>query len=181
MLVLCFLAPRTRSLPLVTVTCNILRDAFFSRPTHRMAERHKLLLESPQLQEEEVPHLSANSSSGSYVLSITSLPSYYCASTSAPANVIDLFDKTTLKCVQTIPGHELAITSLHSVDNVAGSLDRCLISSGRDGSIKIWDNRSNSHSIKSECLSYGNYELSDSSMKSSGSDEFWEIPRIFML
>jgi WD40 repeat protein len=118
-----------------------------------MAERHKLLLESPQLQEEEVPHLSANSSSGSYVLFITSLASHYAAVASAPANVIDLFDKTTLKGVQTLPGHEFATTSLHSVDNVAGVSNKCLISSGRDGSVKIWDNRSNSHSIKSECPS----------------------------
>lgn len=116
-----------------------------------MAGRHKLLLESPQLQEEEVPYLSANPSSGSYVLSIASLPSHYAAATSAPANAIDLFDKTTLKGVQTLPGHEFAITSLHNVDNVAGVLNECLISSGRDGSVKIWDNRLNSHSIKSEC------------------------------
>ena len=116
-----------------------------------MAERHRLLLESPQLQEEKVPHLSANSSSGSYVLFISSLPSYYAAVNSAPANVIDLFDKTTLRGVQTLPGHEFATTSLRSVDNVAGVSNECLISSGRDGSVKIWDNRSNSHSIKSEC------------------------------
>ena len=119
----------------------------------RMAERHKLqvLLESPQLQEEEVPHLSAVSSPGSYVLSITSLSSHYAAATSAPANVIDLFDKTTLKCVQTLPGHEFATTSLHSIGNLAGLSNECLISSGRDGSIKIWDNRSKTRSIKSEC------------------------------
>jgi WD repeat-containing protein 89 len=116
------------------------------------AERDRLLLESPQLQEEEVPRLSANSSSsGSYVLFITSLPSHYAAASSAPSNVIDLFDKTTLKGVQTLPGHDLATTSLHSVDNVAGVSSECLISSGRDGSIKIWDLRSNSHSIKSNC------------------------------
>jgi WD repeat-containing protein 89 len=125
----------------------------FSTPfssQHRMAEQHRLLLESPRLQEEEIPHLS-ESSSGSYVLSITSLPSHYAAATSAPANAIDLFDKTTLKGVQTLPGHEFGITSLHGVDNVAGMSNECLLSSGRDGSIKIWDNRSNSHSIKSEC------------------------------
>ena len=116
-----------------------------------MAERHKLLLESPQLQEEKFPRLSANSSSGSYVLSITSLPSYYAAVSSAPANVIDLFDKTALKVIQTLPGHESGTTSLHSVDNVAGVSNECFISSGRDGSVKIWDSRSNSHSIKSEC------------------------------
>ena len=139
----------------VTVTCHKCHrffNAFFvTGPSRsRMAEQHKLLLESPQLQEEEVPHLSANYSSGSYVLSITSLLFYYAAATSAPANVIDLFDKTTLKRVQTLPGHEISTTSLHNVDNVAGVSNECLISSGRDGSIKIWDNRSKSHGIKSE-------------------------------
>ena len=117
-----------------------------------MTERHKLLLQSPQLQEENVPRLSANSSSGSYVLSVTSLPSYYAAAASAPANVIDLFDKTTLKGVQTLPGHEIATTSLHTANNIAGINSKCLISSGKDGSVKIWDDRSNSHSIKSEHL-----------------------------
>ena len=115
-----------------------------------MAERHRLLLESPQLQEEIVPHLSANSSSESYILSITSLPSHYAASASAPTNVIDLFDKTTLKGVKTLPGHEMATTSLHTVNNIAGVMNKCLISSGKDGSVKVWDDRTNSHSIKCE-------------------------------
>ena len=109
----------------------------------------KPLLESPQLQEETVPHLSANPSSGSYILSITSLPSHYAAAASAPTNVIDLFDKTTLKGVQTFPGHNVATTSLHTATNVAGMMNKYLISSGKDGSVKIWDDRSNSHSIKS--------------------------------
>lgn len=124
---------------------------FLSSPLHRMAAQHKDLLESPQLQEEDVPHLSTNASSGSYVLSITSLLSHYAVATSTPANVIDLFDKTTLKCVQTLPGHEFATTSLHCVGNLAGVSNEYLISSGKDGCVKIWDNRSNSHCIKSEC------------------------------
>lgn len=128
---------------------TLARDRFLSF-CNRMAEQHKILLESPQLQEEEVPHLSANAPSGSYVLSLTSLLSHYAATISAPANVVDLFDKTTLKCVQRLPGHESATTSLHSVENLAGVLNECLISSGKDGCIKIWDSRSNSHSIKSE-------------------------------
>lgn len=119
-----------------------------------MAERHKLLLESPQLREENVPRLSANLSSGSYVLSITSLPSHYAVVASAPANVIDLFDKTTLKSVQTLTGHEVATTSLHTVSNIVGVANKCLISSGQDGSVKLWDERSNSHSIKSERIFY---------------------------
>ncbi|KAF8966452.1 WD40-repeat-containing domain protein [Flammula alnicola] len=113
-----------------------------------MAERHKLLLQSPQLQEEKLPRRSAKSSSDCYILSIAALPAFYAASTSAPSNVIDIFDKTTLQGVQTLPGHEVATTSLRAVDGLGGVVQKCLISSGKDGSIKAWDDRSNSHSIK---------------------------------
>ncbi|KAF8164828.1 WD40-repeat-containing domain protein [Crassisporium funariophilum] len=113
-----------------------------------MAERHKLLLESPQLQEEKFPQRFSFSSSKSYILSIAALPGHYAASNSAPSNVIDIFDKTTLQGFQTLSGHEVATTSLRAVDNLAGSMKRCLVSSGKDGSVKAWDERSNSHSIK---------------------------------
>lgn len=133
-----------------------------------MAERHKLLLESPQLQEERSPRQSAKSSSESeYILSITGLPNFYAASVSSPSNVIDIFDKTTLKGVQTLPGHEGATTSLHTAENLGGVVQKCLISSGKDGSVKAWDDRSNSHSIKSahRILISIDFGLSDNSLK----------------
>lgn len=133
-----------------------------------MAERHKLLLESPQLQEERSPHRSAKSSSESeYILSIAGLPNFYAASVSSPANVIDIFDRTTLQGVQTLPGHEGATTSLHRTENLGGVVQKCLISSGRDGSVKAWDHRSNSHSIKSVHLVLISIalELSDNSLE----------------
>ncbi|PPQ83653.1 hypothetical protein CVT25_006259 [Psilocybe cyanescens] len=114
-----------------------------------MAERHRLLLESPRLTEEFSPSRTTTSSTTSgYILGITSLSSFYAASASAPFNVIDIVDKTTLRGVQTLPGHENGTTSLHTVQNMAGSAKECLISSGKDGSVKVWDERSNSHSIK---------------------------------
>jgi WD40 repeat protein len=133
-----------------------------------MAERHKLLLESPQLQVESSPRQSAKSSSESaYILSIAALPNFYAASASSPANVIDIFDKTTLQGVQILPGHERTTTSLHSAENLGGVVQKCLISSGKDGSVKAWDERSNSHSIKSvyPTLIFMCFGLSDNSLK----------------
>lgn len=114
-----------------------------------MDNNQKLLLESPQLQEEKNPSRSSKSSSGAYLLHITSLASYYAASSSSPSHVIDLFDKSSLRGVQTLPGHEQGTTSLHTVENLSGVLSKCLISSGKDRTIKIWDERSNSCSIQS--------------------------------
>lgn len=109
-----------------------------------------VLLESPQIQTSYTPSKSSGSSSQAYVLSIASLPAHYAASASAPSNTIDIFDKSTLQGIQTLSGHEIATTSLKTVDNVPGISTKTLMSSGRDGSVKIWDERSNSHSIKSE-------------------------------
>ncbi|KAF8876287.1 WD40-repeat-containing domain protein [Gymnopilus junonius] len=114
-----------------------------------MDERHRLLLESPHLQEEKSPRRSSKSSTSTgYILSITSLPACYAASTSSPFNVIDLFDKNTLQGIQTLEGHKDATTSIRTAVNLGGVVQKCLISSGRDGSIKAWDERTNSHSIK---------------------------------
>ncbi|PPQ83949.1 hypothetical protein CVT26_011644 [Gymnopilus dilepis] len=114
-----------------------------------MAERHRLLLESPYLQEELSPRRTSKTSTDTgYILSIASTPAYYAASTSSPFNVIDLFDKSNLQGVQTLVGHERGTTSLHTATNLGGVLQKCLISSGQDGSVKVWDPRTNSHSIK---------------------------------
>ncbi|KAF9004783.1 WD40-repeat-containing domain protein [Cyathus striatus] len=99
------------------------------------------LLESPTLTQLTTPQNSTNSSSNSYILSIANLPSYYATSASAPSNVIDLFDKHTLRGVNTLPGHETATTSLRSVDTFLGNASPVLISSGKDGSVKVWDAR----------------------------------------
>jgi len=50
--------------------------------------------------------------------------------------------------VQTLPGHEIGTTSLRSVETIANISRPCLVSSGLDGSIKVWDERTNSYSIK---------------------------------
>ncbi|KAJ7162612.1 WD40-repeat-containing domain protein [Mycena crocata] len=107
-----------------------------------------VLLPSPDFSAISAPVKSVSLSSQAYVLSLAALPTYYAASASAPSNTIDLFDKTTLLGVQTLAGHEIGTTSLHSVETVANVSRPSLISSGMDGSIKVWDERTNSHSIK---------------------------------
>lgn len=116
-----------------------------------MTERQKLLLESPHLQEENYPKLSSRSSSGSYIFQITSLTSHYAASASSPSNVIDIFDKSSLQGIQTLPGHENGTTSLHATQDLSGVIREGLVSSGNDGSVTVWDVRSNTNSIKSMC------------------------------
>uniref|UniRef100_A0A8H7XZ04 WD40 repeat-like protein n=1 Tax=Psilocybe cubensis TaxID=181762 RepID=A0A8H7XZ04_PSICU len=114
-----------------------------------MAERHRLLLQSPQLTEKNTPRSTTRTSTSSgYILGLTSLSSFYAASASAPFNVIDIIDKSTLKHVQTLSGHEVGTTSVHTTLNMAGFAKEYLVSSGKDGSVKVWDERSNSHSIK---------------------------------
>lgn len=88
-----------------------------------------------------------------YVLSLATLPTSYAASASSPSHKIDLFDKSSLRLIQSLPGHQVATTSVRAVDHILGAPTRTLISTGKDGSVKIWDERSGSHSIKCMFLS----------------------------
>ncbi|KAJ7283411.1 WD40-repeat-containing domain protein [Mycena rebaudengoi] len=105
------------------------------------------LLASPDFSSTSAPLKSCTLSSSAYVLSLAALPSFYAASASAPANTIDLFDKSTFRG-HTLPGHEHGTTSLRAVPRVAASGNPTLVSSGLDGSIKVWDERTTSHAIK---------------------------------
>lgn len=107
------------------------------------------LIESPLIRTTSRPLRSYKLNNDAYALSLASLPGCYAASASAPSNIIDLLDKTTLRRIQSLPGHELATTSLKSVENIAGHNAPCLVSSGKDGSVKVWDGRSRDYSIKS--------------------------------
>ncbi|RDB20465.1 WD repeat-containing protein 89 [Hypsizygus marmoreus] len=106
-----------------------------------------LLLESAQFKGSDTPIKSSQLSSASYVLAIANLPGHYAASASAPANTIDIFDKSTLQGVETLSGHEIATTSLHAVENITGISSTVLVSSGKDGRVKVWDPRSNAPGI----------------------------------
>ncbi|KAF8690387.1 hypothetical protein AX14_002948 [Amanita brunnescens Koide BX004] len=110
------------------------------------AMAHSISL-SPSFSTASKPLRLSSLSSQAYVLSIVSLQAQYAASASAPANRIDIFDKSTLRCVQTLPGHEVATTALRAVNRIGESHKISLMSSGKDGRICVWDERTNSHGI----------------------------------
>ncbi|KAI9001307.1 WD40-repeat-containing domain protein [Trametes punicea] len=113
------------------------------------------LVDAPSFKTSSTPIRSATLPGEAYVLSIASLPSYYAASASSPSNVIHLFDKARLQNVQTLPGHELSITTLRAVPNVANTLTHALLSSGKDGAVKVWDERSRSVALRMTALTAG--------------------------
>ncbi len=112
--------------------------------------QNPVLLESPQFLSYPLPTRSLPSTSQSYVLAIASLPAHYATARSTPSNTVEIYDKTSLQHIQTLCGHDTATTSLKTVESIAGFNRQSLVSSGHDGSVKVWDDRSNSHSIKSE-------------------------------
>ncbi|KAI0770747.1 WD40 repeat-like protein [Irpex lacteus] len=90
-----------------------------------------------------------------YVLSLASLPSLYAASSSAPTNAIHLFDKSNLRAVTTLPGHDDAVTSMRVVSNFSGLAREVLVSSGKDAFIKVWDERTGFAAVQMHALSSG--------------------------
>lgn len=106
------------------------------------------LLDSPSLSTASSPLARARLDAEAYVLSIASLPSLYAASSSAPTNAIHLFDKASLRSVQQLPAHDVAISALRSVDDFAGSAHEVLVSCGKDGAVKIWDERMGSMALQ---------------------------------
>ncbi|TFK43035.1 WD40-repeat-containing domain protein [Crucibulum laeve] len=110
---------------------------------------HTALLESPHITTQTNPLKTCTSSSeNAYILAIASTPNFYAASASAPSNVIDLFDKNTLRGITSLPGHTNGTTSLKAVDAIAGLGRRSLVSSGKDGSVKVWDERAGTFCIQ---------------------------------
>ncbi|KAF8624583.1 hypothetical protein AX15_005804 [Amanita polypyramis BW_CC] len=103
---------------------------------------------SPYFSTSSEPSRSSNSSSQAYVLSIVSLPTQYAASASAPSNKIDIFDKSTLKNIQILSGHEVATTALRAISRIGESSNVSLVSSGKDGNVFVWDDRTNSYGVK---------------------------------
>ncbi|CAE6457248.1 unnamed protein product [Rhizoctonia solani] len=87
------------------------------------------------------PTASTQAPSMPYVLHSACLNQSFAASFSSPQNNIMLFDKNTLAAIRTLSGHTDGITSMKSVDVLAGTTRRGLISSGKDGRIRIWDER----------------------------------------
>lgn len=90
------------------------------------------------------PFASTQAPATPYVLHTACLHQSFAASFSGPQNNIMLFDKATLAATRTMSGHTDAVTSLKSVEVLAGTNRRGLISCGRDGRIRIWDERNGS-------------------------------------
>ena len=105
----------------------------------------------PSFSTTSTPLRTSSLSEQAYVLSIVSLQTQYAASTSAPTNKIDIFDKSTLRRVQTLPGHEVATTALRSINRIGENHKNFLVSSGKDGQVIVWDDRTNSIGISSKC------------------------------
>jgi len=81
------------------------------------------------------------------VLSFANLPSAYAALASSPSHRIDFLDKTSPPNT----GHNFATTSIRVVESLAGFRNGGLLSSGKDGSVKVWDDRSISQAIRCMC------------------------------
>jgi WD repeat-containing protein 89 len=101
------------------------------------------------LSEQATPFRSSSLPCNAYVLAIAAFGSHYAASASAPSHMIYLFDKTSLRMSQSFEGHQGGTTYLRAVDSVAGTNKRVIISSGKDGIVRVWDDRTNAAAIES--------------------------------
>ena len=112
------------------------------------------LVESPAFATTSRPIKTTSLPAEAYVLSLAAVQSYYAASSSAPSNTIHFFDKSNLRPVAQVVGHGEAITTMRAVPNFAGTSRETLVSCGKDGLVKIWDERSGSAAVQSEhdCL-----------------------------
>ncbi|KAI0254218.1 WD40 repeat-like protein [Lactifluus subvellereus] len=106
------------------------------------------LLESATLTEQTVPLRPSSLPCDAYVLAIAAFGSHYAASASAPSHKIYLFDRTSLQMSQPFEGHPGGTTSLRGIDSVAGVNQRVIVSSGKDGVVRVWDDRTGSAAIE---------------------------------
>ena len=109
------------------------------------------LLESPSFIEQTEPLKSSSLLCDAYVLAIATVGSHYAVSASAPSHKISLFDRTSLRTSRSFEGHVGGTTSLRAVDSLAGVNQRVIISSGKDGVVRVWDDRTSATAIESTC------------------------------
>ncbi|KAM5534876.1 hypothetical protein V8D89_011431 [Ganoderma adspersum] len=114
------------------------------------------LLDPPSYGTSSKPQRSAKLPAEAYVLSIASLPSSYAVAASSPSNQIHLFDKERLRNVQTLSGHTSSITTLRSVPNVANAATHALLSSGKNGTVCVWDERTGTAALRLTASAAGN-------------------------
>jgi WD40 repeat protein len=116
------------------------------------------LTPSPSLHAVKAPQYSISSSSKDYILHLSALGTTYAAAFSSPSNSISLLEKTSLQLVASFKAHTDAITCLRSSFSLAGSAGKSiLLSSGKDGLVKVWDDRT--QAINGPILQCQNYVL----------------------
>ncbi|KAK7060125.1 hypothetical protein VNI00_000889 [Paramarasmius palmivorus] len=97
-----------------------------------------ILIPAPSFRVSSQPLSQTTLPSNTYVLGITNLPGQnrYVVSTSSPSsNAIQIYDKSTLRVVKNLEGHQQGTTYLRFVEGTG------IMSSGKDGLIKVWDER----------------------------------------
>ena len=83
-----------------------------------------------------------------YVVGLAELDGLYAAATSAPANHIHALDRSRLHKVWSAVAHTHGGTSpLRTVGAFPGRAGPTLISSGLDGTVKVWDERTGSAAL----------------------------------
>lgn len=117
---------------------------------HSSRPRNMSLVDAPTLSRSAHPARTAVLPSEAYVLALAQLSSHYAASSSAPTNKIYLYDKSDLAPSGQLAGHEGAITAMRSVPRFASTAAPTLVSSGKDGLVKVWDERSGSVGLQSQ-------------------------------
>ncbi|OCH95967.1 WD40 repeat-like protein [Obba rivulosa] len=113
------------------------------------------LLDAPSFKNVSRPLNSTALPSEAYALSIASLSSCYAVSASAPNNAIYLYDRANLRNITTLRGHEVSITHMRAVPAFVGSAGPILISCGKDGTVKAWDERTASVGLQMHALTSG--------------------------
>lgn len=97
-----------------------------------------------------LPSASTPSLTDSYVLNIASLTNSYAVSLSAPSNSIATFDKTRLHPQGLFKAHSDSVTLLRSASLLydgASPGGNILLTSGKDGFVKAWDERKGTDSV----------------------------------
>ncbi|KAH9062019.1 WD40 repeat-like protein [Lactarius vividus] len=109
------------------------------------------LVESSTIIEQTGPLKTSSLPCDAYVLAVAVVGSYYAVSASAPSHKIFCFDRPSLQVFQSFEGHAGGTTSLRAVDSLAGVNQRAIISSGKDGVVRVWDDRTGAAAIESTC------------------------------
>jgi len=131
---------------LLTYNCIKASNRFFPRMDVATFDQPSTITLSPSARYTVYrrPQVVATSSlKDSYVLNLACLQSCYAASFSPPSNSLCLFDKQRMQLTASIKSaHSENITMIRSPLYLSTRLGKdVLLSSGKDGLLKVWDTR----------------------------------------